>query len=1015
MISVLETLWKMSWQSAILAGAVWVVCRCARKAPASWRCALWLLVTIKFFVPPFALLPSQIAIGQRTEPIASATVARENVAQPRAIAASPQAGAASPREAFPTSPERAAVLSVNEAVILLWLAGVIAMSIVLARRYAGQRRLLGDSVCAGDQLGCMLCGCAKRLGVRWVPEVRLSDAVRTPMLIGAIRPVILLPVGIIDSCDDGDLRAMLLHELAHVKRRDIAVMWLGQLAQVLFFFNPAVWLAGREMRRERELACDEMVLSRAAIAPREYASGYISALKLANARPVVATSLAMAEPFEVEKARLDRILQAAVPRLSPAWAVALAVAVIIGLPTFSGCGKCPATTPASSPYISLLVGDKPMRGPGAVVTLGGDTLGESGKLSYYLLSETINELWAAGAKAISVDGQRITGSTWVGYSQGSAVTVNGDPITQPTIIKAIGPLKVRKQSTLESLQDGSLQIVTRHSVEVPARELPAGTSEQALEMMAGVTDVNGPGVSFTIYQKPKRPIKYQPDIFYSFDIYGIVNDLWRAGATAVSVNDHRWVTGTSVTYKAGTTYPAYLDSRPLAWPLIIKAIGDPNALGRALRQHGGQAERLMGYNQAEIEQQPHVLVPAYAGPRSPSPSVGSSKPGQVALDETKHDKMLLRFPHPLKWTRNGVTVSIVGIGRRDPDTSYRAKSSLVVFAAVDSPSSQWSLWNASVFAKNRELWTNGRVPSREGTRKGMHYYVDLPSRGTAEIDTLTGDVALPSPSEQRTIGPLTAEAAGKALDVPGGVMRVGAWRVNDIPSHYADPMSEIVSPPKGGERASYLTLSTYAIVPTGRKGSPLVTLIAYGRDHRVVELQSRTAVYWPTDVLVGRLAPYFGFRVDDYLAKVGKQTGRPIIAVDPDGPAHKAGIRPGDIIIQIGEHKMDSGNLFGPDLKPQKVTIVRDGRKLDLTITPVRDPIWAELERGISKPWRPLEQAYTGGKDRQYVTSLFVSNEPVPPDFVPVSFEFHISTQGLIAKTMPFKFTHIPLPKDLWN
>ena len=154
------------------------------------------------------------------------------------------------------------------------------------------------------------------------------------MLLGVWRPVILLPLGITESCTPHDLRAMLLHELAHVRRWDLLVVWLYQLEKVLFFFHPVLWLAGREIRKERESACDDLVLSRSAIARRDYAAGFISALRLANRVPAVSTAVAMAEPFEVEKRRLMMILREASPRLSAGWIAALVVVVAAGLPTF---------------------------------------------------------------------------------------------------------------------------------------------------------------------------------------------------------------------------------------------------------------------------------------------------------------------------------------------------------------------------------------------------------------------------------------------------------------------------------------------------------------------------------------------------------------------------------------------------------------------------------------------------------------------------------------------------------
>ncbi len=626
MSGVLETLWKMSWQSAALAGVAWLICRYARKAPASWRCALWVLVTIKLFVPPLAMLPSQMAVGQRLEPVARVTVAANVVEQPPAavIPAGPMREEA--RETAPASPPPAEpVLAPSDAVMLLLLVGVLVMSVMLARKYGAQRRLVGGSARAGEQLACMLCRCARMLGVRRIPEVMLSGAIQTPMLVGAIRPVILLPEGIMDSCGEGDLRAMLLHELAHVRRFDMALLWLQQLAQVLFFFNPAVWLAGREMRRERELACDEMVLSRAGIAPKEYASGYVSALKLANARPAVATSLAMAEPFEVERARLDRIMRAVVPRLSVGWVVALVLAVAVGLPTFSGCAK----PVAAKPDIRALAGLTPVTGPGLVVTLQDSPKppkeARPDVISSCLVHDrdvrdVVNELWAAGAKAISVNGQRMVATSSI-RCVGPVLLVNTTQIGTPVVIKAVGEPEAMKDGltagggVAEGLGALGMITITRASrVQVRAYQ---GSKADA-EVLAGVTAVKGAGVIVTLQDSPKRPSGAKPReildyVVHDRDIRDVVNELWSSGATAISVNGERLVTGSAIQGRDGVVT---INSAKLTQPFTINAIGDrPDTLENGLKVPGGIYDDLTAWDMIEINKDAHAVVPAYSGPR----------------------------------------------------------------------------------------------------------------------------------------------------------------------------------------------------------------------------------------------------------------------------------------------------------------------------------------------------------------------------------------------------------------
>ncbi|MSU22716.1 MAG: hypothetical protein EXS32_02720 [Opitutus sp.] len=103
---------------------------------------------------------------------------------------------------------------------------------------------------------------SKRLiGVNQVLPIIQSRAVESPALLGFIRPWLLLPDGLVKKFTRQELRLVFLHELAHLKRRDIAVNWLATLVQILHWPNPLVWFAFARMRADRELACDELALS----------------------------------------------------------------------------------------------------------------------------------------------------------------------------------------------------------------------------------------------------------------------------------------------------------------------------------------------------------------------------------------------------------------------------------------------------------------------------------------------------------------------------------------------------------------------------------------------------------------------------------------------------------------------------------------------------------------------------------------------------------------------------------
>ena len=88
-----------------------------------------------------------------------------------------------------------------------------------------------------------------------------SALAEVPALIGWLRPVILLPVTALTGLDEAQWRAILAHELAHIRRHDYLVNLLQTSVETLLFYHPAVWWAGRQIRREREHCCDDLAIA----------------------------------------------------------------------------------------------------------------------------------------------------------------------------------------------------------------------------------------------------------------------------------------------------------------------------------------------------------------------------------------------------------------------------------------------------------------------------------------------------------------------------------------------------------------------------------------------------------------------------------------------------------------------------------------------------------------------------------------------------------------------------------
>jgi len=101
---------------------------------------------------------------------------------------------------------------------------------------------------------------AARLGVRRSVRLLESLQVHTPVVVGWLSPIIILPAGLIVGVAPAYLEALLAHELAHLRRHDYLVNFLQRVVEALLFYHPAVWWVSERIRCERELCCDDLTV-----------------------------------------------------------------------------------------------------------------------------------------------------------------------------------------------------------------------------------------------------------------------------------------------------------------------------------------------------------------------------------------------------------------------------------------------------------------------------------------------------------------------------------------------------------------------------------------------------------------------------------------------------------------------------------------------------------------------------------------------------------------------------------
>ncbi|WP_432666604.1 BlaR1 family beta-lactam sensor/signal transducer [Wukongibacter baidiensis] len=168
-------------------------------------------------------------------------------------------------------------LSVNETVVSssiqikfwIWIMGVIAISlgVVVYNSYFYNRLRDKEYISKGNIIK-LVENCRETMGVNKKIKIASTNKLKSPVIFGIINPTLLFPKKILAELGDNELEYIILHELAHYKRKDIIVNWITTALQIIHWFNPIIWYSFYRIRQDREVACDAYVLSY--LKPEEY-------------------------------------------------------------------------------------------------------------------------------------------------------------------------------------------------------------------------------------------------------------------------------------------------------------------------------------------------------------------------------------------------------------------------------------------------------------------------------------------------------------------------------------------------------------------------------------------------------------------------------------------------------------------------------------------------------------------------------------------------------------------------
>ena len=320
-----------------------------KRVRATFRYWIWMLVFIKLILPPALSLPTGIGnwfgeyfvvksndldlqINNVTQeqtlpdepdesaiygnPIFSPQQIQQMQSYRRPVMSQapiiPEISASSQAPEFPESitPVKPAVskaiyLSWQGGVFLIWLVGVLVLSVLLIQRMFLVKSLIAQSEPAKNRLLETLEESSKQLGIRRNIQMKLSYNASSPAVCGLFKPVILIPTNLLGKISHEKFKAILIHELSHIRRKDLLINCAQTILQIVYFYNPLVWLANAIVRRIREQAVDEMVLVALGAEAKSYSNTLIDVAEMAFSQPTL--SLRLVGVVESKKALSERI------------------------------------------------------------------------------------------------------------------------------------------------------------------------------------------------------------------------------------------------------------------------------------------------------------------------------------------------------------------------------------------------------------------------------------------------------------------------------------------------------------------------------------------------------------------------------------------------------------------------------------------------------------------------------------------------------------------------------------
>lgn len=231
-----------------------------KQLPAQIHYVLWLAYGIFLFLP---FLPA--ALTEKLPHISLPQLLRQTAEESSSAASilpSFTDSAVRQSKDLAVSVERFQESSWDAVLFTVWISGMIIMLLLTLRSCLSLRQMKRSAIFLEDPGFLRLVSqCREELHIKRPVSVFITPALKSPACVGILKPAIYLPLRLLSDFSEEEIRFMLLHELRHCRQNDNLINLLVQIAAVLYWFHPMVWVARNEIRCDREVSCDCAVMN----------------------------------------------------------------------------------------------------------------------------------------------------------------------------------------------------------------------------------------------------------------------------------------------------------------------------------------------------------------------------------------------------------------------------------------------------------------------------------------------------------------------------------------------------------------------------------------------------------------------------------------------------------------------------------------------------------------------------------------------------------------------------------